>query len=99
MSRANAATAVSAQASQSMARTELYSYRVRREGRVVAQLRALGAPDGSVLVETEVHPISRPVGESAPIVRPFAFPDADYARRFVDEALLALEYLNCQVVD
>ena len=79
-------------------RTELYAYQVRREGRVVARLRALGAPDGSVLVETEVLPVGRPAGEDG-ISRPFEFPDADYARRFVDEALLALEYLNCEVVE
>ena len=49
-----------------------------------------------MLVETEVLPVNRPVGEDS-IARPFEFPDADYARRFVDEALLALEYLNCVV--
>ena len=81
-----------------MTRNELYGYEVRREGRVVARLRALGAADGSVLVETEVHPINQPPGEGT-IVRPFQFPDGDYARRFVDEALLALEYLNCEVVE
>ncbi len=79
------------------ARKELYSYEVRREGRIVVQLRALGAADGTVTVETEVYPVSKTAGES--ISRPFEFPDADYARHFVDEALLALEYLNCQVVE
>ena len=48
-------------------------------------------------VETEVYPVGKTAGES--ISRPFEFPDADYARHFVDEALLALEYLNCQVVE
>ena len=78
-------------------RKELYAYEVRREGRVVAQLKALGASDGSVVVETEVHPIGHAAGGPG-IARPFEFPDADYARHFVDEALLALEYLNCEVV-
>jgi hypothetical protein len=100
MSRdARAATAAAAETPQGMPRTELYSYEVRREGRIVAHLRALGAADGSVTIATEVHPINRPPGESTAIARPFEFPDADYARRFVDEALLALEYLNCQVVE
>ncbi len=92
------AGAAAASPSPESPRTELYAYQVRREGRVVARLRALGAADGSVLVETEVLPVNRPVGEDG-IARPFEFPDADYARRFVDEALLALEYLNCEVVE
>lgn len=87
-----------ASASQaSAAREELYAYEVRREGRIIAQLRALGALDGTVVVETDVYPVNRQAGEA--ISRPFEFPDADYARRFVDEALVALEYLNCVVVD
>ena len=97
MSR-NARAAAASPASESLPRTELYAYQVRREGRVVARLKALGAADGSVVVETEVLPVNRPPGEDG-ITRPFDFPDADYARRFVDEALLALEYLNCEVVE
>ena len=97
MSR-NARAAAASPTPASLPRTELYAYQVRREGRIVARLRALGAADGSVLVETEVHPVNRPAGEDG-IARPFEFPDADYARRFVDEALLALEYLNCDVVE
>jgi hypothetical protein len=99
MSRSSGASAAAAQPPEAMTRRELYAYEVRREGRVVARLRALGAPDGSVLVETEVHPINQPPGEGSEIARPFEFPDADYARRFVDETLLALEYLNCEVVE
>jgi hypothetical protein len=100
MSRSNgrSAAAAATPAAQDLPRNELYAYQVRREGRIVARLRALGAADGSVIVETEVHPVNTPPGESA-IARPFEFPDADYARRFVDEALLALEYLNCEVVE
>ncbi len=97
MSR-NARAAAASPASEPLPRTELYAYQVRREGRVVARLTALGAADGSVVVETEVLPVNRPPGEDG-ITRPFDFPDADYARRFVDEALLALEYLNCEVVE
>ena len=98
MSLNGRSAAAAADESQSLPRRELYAYQVRREGRVVARLRALGADDGSVLVETEVLPLNRPPGEEG-IARPFEFPDADYARRFVDEALLALEYLNCEVVE
>ena len=98
MSRNGRSAAAAAHAPQGMARRELYAYQVRREGRVVATLRALGADDGSVVVETEVVPVNQPPG-GAGIARPFEFPDADYARRFVDEALLALEYLSCEVVE
>lgn len=63
----------------------------------VAQLRAMGAVDGTVVVETEIFPVGRKAEDS--ITRPFEFPDADYARRFVDEALVALEYLNCHIVE
>lgn len=96
MSRA-ARAATAEQAPTPVPRKELYAYEVRREGRVVVQLRALGAADGTVTVETEVYPVGKAPGEA--ISRPFEFPDADYARHFVDEALLALEYLNCEVVE
>jgi hypothetical protein len=98
MSRTARAAAATESAPKAVpARKELYSYEVRREGRVVVQLRALGAADGTVTVETEVYPVGQAAGEA--ISRPFEFPDADYARHFVDEALLALEYLNCSVVE
>jgi hypothetical protein len=77
-------------------RRELYAYEVRREGKVVAKLAAQASADGSVTVETEVFPVGQP-GTSVP--RPFEFPDADYARHFVDEAILALEYLGCEVAE
>jgi hypothetical protein len=88
--------AARAQQNTQAPRRELYAYEVRREGRIVAKLSAHGAADGSVVVETEVFPASQP-GTSVP--RPFEFPDADYARHFVDEAILALEYLGCEVAD
>jgi hypothetical protein len=93
MSRSGSAAAAE---TKTVPRKELYAYEVRREGRIVAKLRALGAVDGTVTVETEVFPPNQP-GTSIP--RPFEFPDADYARHFVDEAILALEYLNCEVVE
>jgi len=96
MSRSGQAAAA-AEPTKDSARKELYAYEVRREGRVVAKLKALGAADGTVTVETEVFPLNQPPGASIP--RPFEFPDADYARHFVDEAILALEYLNCEVVE
>jgi hypothetical protein len=37
--------------------------------------------------------------DAPPVVRPFAFSTAESAKRFVDEALLALQYLGCDVVE
>jgi hypothetical protein len=74
----------------------LFQHDVRREGRVVASLRGVRTADG-VTVETEVYPLTHAVGD-APIPRPFSFATADQARRFVDEALVAFEYLGCAVI-
>ena len=50
--------------------------------------------EGGMLVEAEIVP----VGGGAPVRSgPFAFPTVADAHRFVDEALLALLYLGCQV--
>ena len=50
--------------------------------------------NGAVTVEAEVFPVTAPAN-SDPQVRPYAFPTREQATRFVDEALLALEYLGC----
>ena len=48
-------------------------------------------------VEAEVHPME--AGARGPVLRrPYRFASRDQAMRFVDEALLALEYLDCSVV-
>jgi len=75
----------------------LFSYEVRRDGRAIASLRAVGI-DGGVTVETEVWPVSQPPdGDS--VRRPFRFASREAAERFVDETLITLEYLNCQIVE
>jgi hypothetical protein len=74
----------------------IFEYQLRREGRIVATIRGVQA-GGGFTVETEVHPASAKAG-SPPVSRPFPFPTLDHARRFADEALVALEYLNCSVV-
>ena len=96
MSR-NAGAAAASPSSESLPRTELYAYQVRREGRVVARLRRWARPTARSSSRPR-SPGQPPAGRGR-ITRPFEFPDADYARRFVDEALLALEYLNCEVVE
>ncbi len=75
----------------------LFSYEVRRDGRPLASLHAIGV-DGGVTVETQVWPVSQPRDGDA-VRRPFRFASREAAQRFVDETLVALEYLNCQVVE
>jgi hypothetical protein len=66
-----------------------------REGRRVALLRCYDDPgDGATIVEAEVHPANAP----QPISRNYRFTTAPEAFRFVQEALLALQYLGCNVV-
>jgi hypothetical protein len=76
----------------------LFSYELRREGRPVAILRGLEGVNGAMTVETEIYPIGAPANAD-PQVRPYAFPTRELATRFVDEALLALEYLGCSLAE
>jgi hypothetical protein len=64
-----------------------------RDGRRVALLRCYDA-DGVTLVEAEVTP----VGQTETVQRgPYRFASAPEAFRFIQEALLALQYLGCQI--
>jgi hypothetical protein len=76
---------------------EIFVYRAHREGRPVVILRGLQSPGSMGLtVEAEVHPIGSDA--RGPVLRrPYRFASRDQAMRFVDEALLALEYLDCSV--
>jgi hypothetical protein len=73
----------------------LFEHDVRREGRLVATLRARQGPSG-VVVESEVFPVTQAPG-SPGIPRPFPFASFDQARRFAEDALVAFEYLDCTV--
>ena len=73
----------------------LLEHEILRDGRVVATLLAHRTPAG-VTVESTVYPITEANGVEG-LKRPFAFSTVDHARRFVDEALVAFEYLNCTV--
>lgn len=72
---------------------ELFRYEARREGQSVAVLHGREA-DGGVVVEAEVFS----AGDSG-FRRPFAFTTRAHAQQFVDEALTALEYLDCTIVE
>jgi hypothetical protein len=84
-------------ASVPAAGAELFTYEARRDGRPVARLRGVTTENGGVTIEAEVFPVSRPPSKGG-IARPFTFPSEDAATKFVDDALIALEYLNCEIV-
>jgi len=66
-----------------------------RDGRPVARLRCYDDPGGGTVVEAEVLP----PGAGEPLRRgPYRFASATEAFRFVQETVLALQYLGCSVV-
>ena len=89
---ANAARTESADADSGRA---LFSYVVRRDGRIIATLQGHDTGDG-VGVDSEVFPVTAAVDEPG-LKRTFSFPSGDHARRFVDDAIVAFEYLNCVI--
>lgn len=72
-----------------------FHYEARSDGRVVATLRGVPTGDGGLTVEADVFPVGSKPDEG--LSRPFPFASESSARRFVDEALVALEYLGCDV--
>lgn len=73
----------------------LFSYDVAREGRLVTRLA--GVYDGDqVRVVAEIYPVLAPE-TNEPQWRFYDFPNREKAYGFVDETLLALEYLGCTV--
>ena len=76
---------------------ELFTSRAHRAGRPVVILRGLQTPGSlGLTIEAEVHPVESAARGSV-LRRPYRFASRDQAMRFVDEALLALEYLDCSV--
>jgi hypothetical protein len=72
---------------------ELFVRHARKDGRLVAMLRAVDH-GASCVVEAEVYPhgstqLSRP--------GPYTFADAHQASAFVTEAVAALMYLGCDI--
>ncbi len=65
-----------------------------RDGRRIVLLRCYDDPaDSATVVEAEIHP----AGGEKPVSRGYRFGTAPEAFRFVQEALLALQYLGCNV--
>jgi len=77
---------------------ELFTHEARREGRTVAVLRGTAGDNGSVVVETEIFPVTAPAN-SDPQTRKLTFATREQARRFADETILALEYLGCVLAE
>ena len=72
---------------------ELFVRYARKDGTLVAMLRAVDQ-NGPCLVEAEVHP----PGSSQPVrPGPYTFADAQEAGAFVTEAVTALMYLGCDI--
>lgn len=78
----------------------LFTYEVTHDRRLVTRLVGieLGREGHSVRVAAEIYPVHAPE-TSDPQWRFYDFPSREKARRFVDEALLALEYLGCTVAE
>ena len=65
-----------------------------RDGQRVVYLRCYDGVDGQTVVEAEVTPI----GTTTPYARgPYLFASAADGFRFIQEAVLALQYLGCAV--
>jgi hypothetical protein len=77
-------------------RRSLLRHEVRYGGRAIVVLEALATDDG-VVVETEVFPVNDAPGAPSE-TRPFTFATPEQARRFVEDALVSLEYLDCTVI-
>ena len=67
-----------------------------KDGQRVARLRCFDAVDGASVVEVDVAPV-----DGGAVLRrgPYRFPTATDAFRFVQEALLALQYLGCTIAE
>ena len=81
------------QAALAGAERELFVRHARKDGRLVAVLRAVDR-GGSCVVEAEVYPQgSTQVAHPGP----YTFSDAHKASAFVTEAVAALMYLGCDI--
>ena len=68
-----------------------------RDGECVVRLEAFSEQDGHVTVNAETWPVNSRVPLDQPVPSAYRFPTAAMARKFVDEAMIALEYLGCIV--
>ncbi len=76
----------------------LFAYEAVYDGRLVTRIVGIASGRGDVRVVAEVYPVHAPES-SEPQWRFYDFGTHEQARRFADEALLALEYLGCTVTE
>jgi hypothetical protein len=76
----------------------LFAYEAVHDGRLVTRLVGIGGTHEDVRVVAEVYPVHAPE-TSEPQWRFYDFQTNERARRFADEAMLALEYLGCAVTE
>lgn len=78
----------------------LFTYEVAHDRRLITRLVgvALDREGRSVRVAAEIYPAHAPE-TSDPQWRFYDFPTREKAQHFVEEALLALEYLGCTVAE
>jgi hypothetical protein len=74
---------------------ELFSHEIRRGPRPIVLLRGFETADGTVVVETDVYPVGGDVDDG--LRGQFPFPNRSMAARFVDDTLMALELLSCEI--
>lgn len=75
---------------------ELFARRAIKDGRTVVDLRGLQV-DGECVIDVDVYPVTG-VGLEPLHLGPYALGTLDEAVSFVEEALLALEYLGCSIL-
>jgi hypothetical protein len=74
---------------------ELFARRAIKDGRLVMSLRGMDI-GGEYVVAVDVYPVTGLALEPVPL-GPHSFPALDDAVSFVEESLLALEYLGCTI--
>ena len=74
----------------------LLAYEAAKDGERVVLLEAFSEPDGHVTVDAETWPV-KSQNRLQPVRSAYRFPTAGAATKFVDEAMIALEYLGCTV--
>lgn len=74
---------------------ELFARRAIRDGRLVMSLRGMDI-GGEYVVAVDVYPVTGLALEPIPL-GPHTFSSLDDAVSFVEESLLALEYLGCSI--
>jgi hypothetical protein len=74
---------------------ELFARRAVKDGRAVVDLRGLQA-GGECVIHVDVYPVTG-AGAEPLHLGPYALGTLDEAVSFVEEALLALEYLGCSI--